>query len=68
MTRETESAVVKVVWSLVTAALLGLAGWVYTVGNRVTAVETDQKHVQDTLHEIRDDVRSINSYLRGDGK
>jgi hypothetical protein len=59
----------KVVMSLLSAAVLGLSGWVYTTGSRVTAIEVQQtatqQNVQESLQVIRDDVRDLRNALLG---
>lgn len=67
-TREAEKALEKLAWSIATAALLGLAGWVYSVGNRVAAIEARQTGIEHTLNDIHEDVRSINTHLMGGDK
>ena len=53
----------KLAWSLVTAALLGLCGWVYTTGNRVTALEEREKSISQKLDDIGMDVRQIRNWI-----
>lgn len=51
---------------LITAAFLAMAAWVYTTGNRVTALEVRQPTLEENLKEIRQDVKDIRAWLMGD--
>lgn len=60
----------KVLTALLIASLTALAGWIYTTGNRVTALEISDKALDradlatiEKLNEIHKDVREIRSFL-----
>jgi hypothetical protein len=53
----------KLLLGLISAAFLALAGWVYTTGNRVTALETRQPTIEERLERIQSDVSQIRDYL-----
>ena len=55
----------KALVGFLTAAVLGLSGWVYSTGNRVSAVEATQTSIQDSVQVIREDVREIRKALLG---
>lgn len=64
MTQATEDAIMKVVWSLITAAIVGLSGWAYAVGNRVSVVEERVSGLKDTLSEVKSDVKETKHMLQ----
>jgi hypothetical protein len=53
----------KLVLGLISAGFLALAGWVYSTGNRVTALETMQPGIEKRLDTIGADVKDIRNYL-----
>lgn len=53
-------------WGLVSAAILALAGWVYSTGQRVAVVETQSSSIQQQLNEIHTDVRELRNKLLGE--
>lgn len=55
----------KIVLSVLSGLVLGLGGWVYSTGSRVSAVETAQAGVQENVQVIREDVREIRKALLG---
>jgi cbb3-type cytochrome oxidase subunit 3 len=48
---------------VVTGALLALAAWVYSTGNRVAALEARQPTIEENLNVIREDVRQIRDWV-----
>jgi hypothetical protein len=48
---------------IIASAFLALAGWIYTTGNRVTALETRQPTIEENLKVIREDVREIRQWV-----
>jgi hypothetical protein len=54
----------KVVWSLVTAAILGLVGWSYGMGVRVAVAEVQVASLKETMGEVKTSVRDTNALLR----
>lgn len=58
-------AVEKVILGALCSVLLGLGGWVYATGNRVTAVETRVDVEHQTISEIHEDVRELRRVLIG---
>ncbi len=54
-----ERAITKLAGAILTAAILALAAWVYTIGNRVTALETRQEDIA----EMRADIREIRNLI-----
>lgn len=59
-------ALEKLVLSILSAAIVGLGGWVYSTGSRVTAAEVSQESIKDDVKVIRDDVREIRRAILGD--
>lgn len=55
----------KAIIGALSGALLGLSGWVYSTGSRVSAVETAQAGMKDDVKVIREDVREIRKVLLG---
>lgn len=53
----------KLILGLVSAGFIALAGWIYTTGNRVTALETKIPTIDDKLNTIQTDVRDIRNWL-----
>lgn len=58
------STLERVVAGLLTAAVVGLSGWIYSVGTKVAAVEANESHVRESIQVIRDDVREIRDAIR----
>jgi hypothetical protein len=54
-----KGAVTTLILSLITAAVLGLAGWVNSTSARVAVVENQQENDAKTLDEIKDDVKEL---------
>jgi hypothetical protein len=52
-----------ILFPLILAALTGLVGWVYTTGSRVAALEARQPTLEESLREIREDVREIRKWV-----
>jgi hypothetical protein len=53
----------KLVVAVVSATMLGVVGWVYSTGNRVTALETRQPVIEKKLDNIAEDVRQIRDWI-----
>jgi F0F1-type ATP synthase membrane subunit b/b' len=64
VTSNLEKNIMKVVWSLVTAAILSLAGWAYSMGLRVAVVETRIDGIKDALTAVREDTKETRAMLR----
>lgn len=54
----------RVVAGILTAAIVGLSGWVYSIGTKVAAVEANEPHIRESIQVIRDDVREIRDAIR----
>ncbi len=50
---------------VVSAAVIGLAGWVYTTANRLTASEVRNAAMAAEIHEIHEDVRELRHLFLG---
>jgi hypothetical protein len=69
-TTGTLSVALKVLAGLILAAIVGLAGWAYATGNRMTAVEAALKsqekfdaQMHEDLKEIKQDLRQVREIL-----
>lgn len=47
------------IFPLLTAGLIAVATWTYTVGNRVVALEVQQQSIQQHLALIRGDIARV---------
>jgi hypothetical protein len=48
---------------IIASAFLALAGWIYTTGNRVTALEARVPPIEENVRVIRDQVSDIHGWL-----
>lgn len=53
-----------IVSGVITAAFLALAAWIYSTGNRVTALEIQQPNTQKMLELIRDEQKGMHEDIR----
>lgn len=58
-------AVQQLAVGLASAALVALAAWVYSIGNRVTAAEANHASIAGEVHEIHEDVRELRRAFLG---
>jgi hypothetical protein len=65
MNPRSEGLVLTIVSGVMTAAFLALAAWIYSTGNRVTALEVRQPSLEEKVEIIRQDVKDIKDYLIG---
>lgn len=56
---------VKLAWSIVTASVLALTGWVYSTSQRVATTEAQIAAQEKQLNDIHDDVRDLRTFLMG---
>lgn len=61
-------SLIKLAWGLVSAAVLSLAGWVYSTSQRVAVVETQVGIQAKQLGDIHDDIRDLRNNLLGPRK
>jgi cbb3-type cytochrome oxidase subunit 3 len=63
MNPRSESLAVTILSGVVTAALLALTAWIYSTGNRVTALEAKVPPIEENVRVIRDQVSDIHGWL-----
>ncbi len=56
---------VKLAWSVASAGILALGGWVYSTAQRVATVEAHVTAQDKQLNDIHDDVRDLRTFLMG---
>jgi hypothetical protein len=65
MNPRSESLVLTIVSGVMTAAFLALAAWIYSTGNRVTALEAQAPGMEKKVDFILQDVKDIKTWLMG---
>jgi hypothetical protein len=59
------SSILTLAVAVLAAATTGLAGWVYSTGAKVAALEAGLSALAQTSHETREDVRDLRTALLG---